>query len=82
MEKGKGEANTVNLAMHSVSPRADMRGATHCEYTIAPPILTVHLDVVVAPFLDKMYRGFALHYPRQHGVQTEYELGERISPHP
>ena len=46
----------------------------HCQYPIALVIRTVHLDVVVAPFLNQLDRHRCLHQPRKHRVEQEYHL--------
>jgi hypothetical protein len=51
-----------------------MRESTHCKNTVAFSFLTVHLYVVIAPFLNKLDHESGLHKPRKHGGEREYHL--------
>ncbi len=51
-----------------------MRESTYCKNAVALSFLTVHLNVVIAPFLNKFDHESSLHEPSKHGVQREYHL--------
>jgi hypothetical protein len=51
-----------------------MRENTHCKNAVALSFFTVHLNVVIAPFLNKFDHEPGLHEPRKHRVQREYHL--------
>lgn len=49
------------------------------EDTVASIRIAVHLDIVVAPFFNLPDSKGRLHQPRQHRIQTEYNLHSCIS---
>ena len=51
-----------------------MRENTHCKNAVTVSFLTIHLNVVVAPFLNKFDHKPGFHEPRKHRVQREYHL--------
>ena len=51
-----------------------MKESTHRKNAITFSFLTVHLNVVIAPFLNKFDHEPGLHEPRKHRVQREYHL--------
>ena len=55
-----------------------MRKNTHRKNAVAVSFLTVHLNVVITPFLNKFDHKPGLHEPRKHGVQREYQLSSDI----
>ena len=59
MRKGRPEART---------------NRTYREYTVTLAFFAIHLDVVVAPFLDFAYGERCLHEPCQKGIEYEYDL--------
>lgn len=48
---------------------------THCKNTIASSTIAVHFQVTMSPVLDSLNRERRLHEPREHRVQTKYDLG-------
>ena len=46
----------------------------HREYTVALALLTLHLDVVIAPLLDFAYGKRCFHEPGQKRIEYEYNL--------
>lgn len=48
--------------------------AMYGEDAITPVVLAVHLDVVIAEFLNLAYDQWCLHQPRKEGIEAEYDL--------
>lgn len=69
MEEGESEANTMDLytVIRRLYRECVSKG-THCKDSIAFVTLTVHLDVIVAPFLYELYGDVGLHDPGEDGV--------------
>jgi hypothetical protein len=50
------------------------RDGTYCKDAVAFSIFTIHLNVIIAPFFEKVDHKTSLYKPRKHGVQCEYHL--------
>lgn len=74
MEKAESETDTMDLDDSCQSTDRSKIIITDRQDTITFIPLTVHFDIIIAPFLDQVDCKPCFHDPGEQGIQTENDL--------